>query len=398
MRWHELLCSGLCAAAGLLAGALLAAPSSNADAAPLTLPDLPACGQGVSATVCKAPLPGSVARSMPDNPSVTVRSASGTLDILIRTAPGSQFTFAERPFVCCDIQGFAERLGSERWGLRVRVPRLSEAALRISVANLDGSHGLSSAVFRGPQARQTIVDEGPLKHQLRGVAHESFVSAALGAPRGLTIYRGERCRESLSHCQVFYVADGGNIDRFLASGPNGAEQTLAAIVLVGIQDPPDEDFGSRRSGELLPGFNRDLFEHFQNFVLGELIAHVEGAERVPSGQRFLFGMSDGATWAINLAQSEPALFAGAIAFSVPRSPISTPTGQGSYLIGAGTFEPVFQTTTERAAAALRSSGARVEERYVVGGHSLTTWNTLFWWAMERSGADRNHHTRRRGRG
>ena len=34
-------------------------------------------------------------------------------------------------------------------------------------------------------------------------------------------------------------------------------------------------------------------------------------------------------------------------------------------------------------------GPSVDEQYVVGGHSISTWNALFWWAIAPPDTERN---------
>ncbi len=313
--------------------------------------------------------------SAPTGLSISVRGDE--LDVTYRGSSGP-FSFGEAPYLCCDLQTFLEGGEGGVWSARIRVPNLDRAVLDISIANTSPPpHPLS---FEGDRADHHAVRAGgPAQIALRSTLH----SKALNEDREVYIFRGKRCEHSASDCTLIVLADGENLDTFLANPPQPTDGLLDGLILVGVAGPPDTDGGEARIAELLLAANQPAFQRFEAFVLEEVIPYVEGAAHAKS--RWSGGESNGGAWAVDIALRHPKVFAGALGFSIGSftkdwlAPERPPAPAPTFLLGGGSLEPEgFGRRIHLITTRLAALGLHAEERQFTGGHSMSTWNALFW--------------------
>jgi enterochelin esterase-like enzyme len=140
-------------------------------------------------------------------------------------------------------------------------------------------------------------------------------------------------------------------------------------------------FDNTRSAEMVMSFGDPAFNRFQKFLLEEVLPRIEGGSK-PLG-RYTAGYSNGGAWALSTALAHPVLFRGALAFSPTgwkNVPANRQKTEQFVWIGSGTLESVYNQT-QQDAAQLRSIGLKTYAKFVVGGHSYSTWNALFWWSL-----------------
>ncbi len=334
-----------------------------------------------STPVCEERVPTEAIEQYQNRAPGLYSSASGQhLDVILRTDNDPTFTFGEAPYLCCDIQTWMRRLDARTWGVRLRIEGLNRAAFGLSIINLVGATTAPKTSFVGSTPDHDLLSSRPASTFT--TVEILLASDRLGATRSLSIFRGRNCRASTEGCRFYYVADGGQIQAFLASFDPADEQLLAQTIIVGIHNAPDVAWGNLRMKELLPGADPSVFARFESFVLEELLPFVEGASPASPDRRIIVGTSNGAAWALEMATTHRDRFGGAFAFSVATSTHKPTQLAGKcFFVGGGTLEDGFVERTTQRATSLRADGATVAERYLVGGHSPDTWSALFSWAM-----------------
>ena len=161
------------------------------------------------------------------------------------------------------------------WEASLRIRRLDQAVIRIMVAPRragDDPAGPVSAsdtlVWRGPLAPAAL----PAAQSLTGTVKEHVLdSAALGAPRGVTVYRPPSQKGPLPAC---VLADGGSARGFAHTlEPAILIGAVPAVLLVGVHNAvdPANPWPDRRAQEYLPGHHRRRFDAHLRFITDEVI-------------------------------------------------------------------------------------------------------------------------------
>jgi enterochelin esterase-like enzyme len=267
---------------------------------------------------------------------------------------------------------------SDIWELSVRVPRLAEAIISLIPIPLsyDAPHAFGGTLsetplhFRGAHA----APEPPLD-ELTPANRAQLEGLGLGAARNVSAWRPPGSEDRLP---VFYCADFAAESLARAVGPAIRDGRLPPVMLVGIESGTSDERIDRRRQEYLPGVSRSRFRAHERFVLDVVRPWAErehGASRQRSA-RYTLGFSNGATWALAMAQRSPSTFGGAIGFSVAGQPpkrIRHHPDQ-TYALCAGTLETGFATCTRHWAKALgRNPTADVDHTELVAGHDFQAW-------------------------
>lgn len=267
------------------------------------------------------------------------------------------------------------------WEGSLRIRHLDEAVISVVVAPLPAGSDRPGRmpdrlVWRGPRAPAALTADG----QLSGTLEEhTFDSAALRAPRRVTIYRPPVPAGPLPGC----VLADGQATRGFAQVLESAILAGAAppVLLVGVDNATGHarPWADRRAQEYLPGRSPRFHAHLR-FVTGEVIpwaASQSGAAEVPW---VAAGFSNGGAWAIAAAQRRPDLFRGVAAFSagiVPRQITrAARAARVRHYLAAGRLEPGFRRATLQWAQRLQRAGLPCRYQEWAGGHDE------FWWEQQ----------------
>lgn len=344
---------------------------------------LPACTSSRSPDACELPLTAARAEAIlqgEPGQALAYRLHGETIDIAFKTAE-REFAFGDAPYLCCDLQTFLKPVAPGMWAVSIKAPKLSAAVLEITLANLIGGPAPRRA-FHGPDATHPLVGA---RSGLLVARKRTIISRYLNESRDIHEYRGRLCARSLARCKVLYLADGDGFAVFLNNSPSpSARRALDRMVIVGIDNAGnDNQFSEKRLGALVAAAgDKAAYEAFERFVTEEVIPFVEPTP-VPRTARSVGGWSNGGAWALSMALDHGDLFSSALAFS---NGIWKPSNHAvaakdlKVKFGGGTLE----SSTSKFKAEVRKvvgTGASVSEHYVVGGHSTSTWNALFWWAI-----------------
>jgi enterochelin esterase-like enzyme len=276
------------------------------------------------------------------------------------------------------------------WEVSLRIRRLDQAVIRIMVAPRrrgdDPASPVSvsdSLVWRGPRAPAVL----PAAQSLTGVVEEHVLdSAALGVPRGVTVYRPPGQQGPLPAC---VLADGGSARGFAHTlEPAILADAVPAVLLIGVHNAvdPATPWPDRRTQEYLPGHHRRRFDAHLRFVTDEVIPWATRQHRAAAGPWVAAGVSNGGAWAIAAAQRRPEVFAAVAAFSVGVVP-GRITGRARaagvrHYLAAGTLETGFRRATRQWAERLQRAGLDCRHHEWVGGHDHLWWEQQLPAALE----------------
>jgi enterochelin esterase-like enzyme len=265
------------------------------------------------------------------------------------------------------------------WEASLRVRRLDEAVITVMIIGLGaadlpfGRPVTDPMTWHGPRAPAVCEIEGPLAGEVREHALES---AALRGPRTVSVYLppAGSFTGSLPGC---VLADGEAVPGFArvleAAIASGA---APPVLLVGVHNAGDgADRSERRAQEYLLRYKPRRFAAHLAFVTGEVIPWAVSSFPVAGGPWISAGFSNGAAWAIGVAQRRPDVFGGVAGFSagvVPKRVASGSRGVRHYL-AAGTLEEGFRQSTLEWASRLRRAGVPCSHHEWAGGHDP------FWW-------------------
>lgn len=346
----------------------------------------PTCASSVVTATCERALTAEradeIVQAAPAQ-ALNYVSYGETIDLTFK-ASAKEFAFGEAPYLCCDLQTYLKPVAPGLWGISIDAPELNRAVLELSIANLLGVPS-PHRDFRGPDATHPRVSAERAAPMLES---RTIDSRYLRAPRDIHVYRGHLCQRSLARCRVLYLADGDSYAPFLSYAPSpSAQKSLDHLVIVGIDSPKgDDQFSGKRMSELLlAAGDSEKFNAFERFVTEEVIPRIEPTP-VSRKARLVGGWSNGGAWALSMALKHSEIFSTALVFS---NGIWKPPGQPTKAkdlkikFGGGTLEAPPEKF-DMYARQIAGLGPSVDKLYVVGGHSISTWNALFWWAITSS--------------
>jgi enterochelin esterase-like enzyme len=268
------------------------------------------------------------------------------------------------------------------WEASLRIKRLDEAVITVLVvpqrAGADQFRQVpDTLVWRGPRAPAAA----PAAEQLSGTVEEhSLDSAALGAPRKLTVYRPPGSAGPLPGC---VVADGQSVHGFAAVlEPAILAGDVPPVVLVGVHNAADpaSRWPDLRAQEYIPRENPPRFNAHLSFVTGEAIPWA--ASRFGVARPWIAaGFSNGGAWAVAAAQRRPDVFTAVAAFSVGVVPARITRGARTawvrHYLAAGTLEAGFRRATSEWAERLQRARLPCRHTEWLGGHDSYWWDQQF---------------------
>jgi len=273
------------------------------------------------------------------------------------------------------------------WEASVRVRRLDEAVLTVTVAAARHDEPLSGrlmgapVVFRG-RAAPADPAPGPLAGELR---EHMLESTALGGPRGVTVYLPPGLSGG-SPAPGCVLADGQSAAGFAPALDAAIRAgTAPPVVLAGVHnahvhapDRPRPPRADLRALEYLPRLRSRRFAAHMAFVTGEVIPWAAGQFPVAPGPWTAAGFSNGAVWAIAAGQRRPEVFGRVAALSAGMAPrrIAGRSRQARHYLGAGTLEGGFRGATSEWAGRLQRAGLPCAYQEWAGGHDPWWWRQV----------------------
>lgn len=266
---------------------------------------------------------------------------------------------------------------TDLWVLRLRLPDLDHLLLSFRFL-VDGQRPpmeVEPIRWRGPKAPPAWPTEEPL----HGVLSElTIASKALGGGRRITIYEPPAVGDD-PLTAVVYLADGKLLHFYAQTlEPLIVSGSLRRILLVGLHAADD----SRRGREYVQALGNASghFAAHQKFLFEEVMPMIE--VRYPPDNapmlRIVFGVSNGADWALQTGLRHPGTFHGIIAFSagwpIDEALLASTAGyEVAVSLASGTLEAEYHKNTTEVARQLAAQGIRFRHREVVAGHDMDMW-------------------------
>lgn len=287
-----------------------------------------------------------------------------------------------------DISSGLRPIPDSQWyALAVKIPRWEEAILTYGYLPIvNGRFQWNELAFndwRGPDAPTPPPEVDDLAGSLRDFNLESeFLD---DKSRQITVYLPPDYDENGEY-PVVYMADGAVVWSYSTVIEAAiSEGKVPPLIMVGIHAHPPDPTGefNYRGHEYLPWLDEetDFFENHEQFVIEEVIPWAEGRFAVATDreQRAVFGLSDGASFSLMMAQTHPDLFGNALIFSLGWSRaefIETDETLRYYLV-TGTLETAFYEATTRWADVLDEQNIDYHIEVRVSGHNQNLWREEF---------------------
>ncbi|MCI0709719.1 MAG: hypothetical protein L0154_06100 [Chloroflexi bacterium] len=273
------------------------------------------------------------------------------------------------------------------FALAVKIPRWEEAILNFGYLPIVNNRfqwgALTYNDWRGPDAPEPLPTVDELAGTLRDFTLDSeFLD---DGTRQITVYLPPEYDENGEY-PVVYLSDGSVVWSYSpiveAAILNG---DVPHLILVGIHAHPPDPTGqfNFRGHEYLPWLDEetDFFENHEQFVIEEVIPWAEERFAVATdrNQRAIFGLSDGASFSLTMAQNHPDLFGNALVFSLGWSGAEyLPTEEPiRYYLVTGTLETAFFEATTRWAEVLDEEDVQHVLKVRVSGHNQHLWREEF---------------------
>jgi enterochelin esterase-like enzyme len=173
--------------------------------------------------------------------------------------------------------------------------------------------------YRGPDA-EPVPDRSEVEAET--ITTIDLPSKNLGGSRRVTIYVPAGTPVG-SKLPVLYLGDGSTRAFAPIAAAAVRDRRAKPTVLVGIDAASDKDCGDcdARGEEYVPEFGADnpegRYQRHRRFLIEELIPYVEANYPVSStrNDRAIGGYSNGAVWALTIAERHPELFGGVLGMS-----------------------------------------------------------------------------------
>ncbi|MTW14557.1 hypothetical protein GM658_28480 [Pseudoduganella eburnea] len=339
--------------------------------------DLKICESSSSEKLCKEPLLNFEIAEMQQklvSKKLEYRIEKDALIVMLEANPG-EITSYGRPYLCCEIQAYLDKVIDNKYAAKFRWKQLARANVDLSFLNIESEQ----TTFRINGDTQFPMAERKLKKSIIADAGMSqsensyVINDDMGA-RNVTVVKGPACRLHLTGCTIIYMPDGEGVAELIGNALTN-HIDLSHFVFVGVHTMVD---GSNiRIEELLFGYESTKFRAFMKFVTFDLRQKIENGER--PAYRYSAGYSNGGAWALDALTENPNLFDGAIAMS-PAQWTFRDTGDFSkkkVFIGAGMLETRFHKAAQSYTEGLKLRGMAVEEIYVPSGHGINTWLNIW---------------------
>lgn len=300
------------------------------------------------------------------------------------------------------------------WTVAVEIPKLSRAVIsyRFTTDNpaalLQEQPGKATFQYwRGPYAPEPPKHVTTISGQIR---EHTIESDRLKESRQITVYLPPQYDKDHRY-PVIYMADGQDVpDYAIILEALILERKTPETVLIGIhsgsyQGDREKAFDPTKDlrgieylvgiDQFLPGVGPYRFSSHEHFFLHEVAHWAEEHLGVSADrkQRILFGVSNGASFAVSMGIRNPKHFGKILAFSVGwEKAVTVPEWDSKayphFYLAVGTLDDGFFETTLRWAEILKRQGFEYIFLERVSGHDALMWREEFAravvWALTRS--------------
>lgn len=293
--------------------------------------------------------------------------------IVVANIKGEELTFFDKPYTCCDIQTYLDKVDGDLYATKIRFNNLDRSLISLEIVNFRGQDR-PRFKYNGTKDLNLILSKKKseilLEFEKIGAEYNEITIKQIPELdfKDIKIFKGSECKKNIFHCHIIYSADGGSIMDFVSSAIDQGI-ILNRFVFVGIANSANSD----RVGELLFGRKEKVFNAFMNFVTSDLITEIE-KDGIPKS-RYVAGYSNGGAWALDALMLHPGKFDGAIVMSPAVWKLKTKEHYfgKKIFIGAGLLEQNIIEPTTNIVSQLSILDFQLLPTYPQAGHSLNTW-------------------------
>jgi len=202
-------------------------------------------------------------------------------------------------------------------------------------------------------------------------------SQYLSEPREITVYSPKIIN---SETPIIYFTDGSNVNTYAPY----LDYLISADKIMPIQLVGIHSSSSNRYEEYIKGDgDNELFSKHEHFIYEDVMKKIE--KEIPNwdGQRYIYGVSNGAAFCMYAGINKPKLFEEIIAFSTADyiSPIAQMINPiefeykkyPKFYMGAGKYETSIFNDNLKFIAQMKDNGLEVNFKEFIAGHDYNTW-------------------------
>lgn len=323
---------------------------------------------------------------------------------------------AESVMLVGSIQGPMKRIDdSDFWVLSVRIPGLSKAVIGYAFLEAKSRSTGDQYVWRGVDAPAAVAESTKLEGK---VLKEQLWMDGLEEHRDVSVYLPPGHDAGDEHT-VIYMGDGNTVQRYARMiEPLIESGDIPKTMIVGFHNggyrgerggPPKMELDYRAieylvgademiGPELIHQGHFELHERFFTETVREWAEREHGASS-DRKKRGIFGVSNGAAFAVTMAHRHADLYGFVLPFSFPWSKAvqeprwSMEEAPRHYFV-AGLLEPHVHKTTKDYAEQLKSAGYQVVFKQRLSGHDALMWREEFVDAVRWALSDKKRYGRK----
>lgn len=214
-----------------------------------------------------------------------------------------------------------------------------------------------------------------------------LTSELLNGSRELTIYTPEIVKPNTPH---IYFTDGSDVeyyasyvDKLISTGK------IIPIKLIGIH----ASLSNRYQEYVYKVEDNKLFTNHEQFIYNKVIPDIEKEIQNWNGNRYIYGVSNGAAFCMHAGLNHPTVFEEIIAFSTADyispiaqmlSPITfTNDKYPRFYMGAGRYETIIFSDNIKFLETMKDKNINVEFKEFISGHDSYVWRIEFLEYLEK---------------
>lgn len=271
-------------------------------------------------------------------------------------------------------------IDTSKFGYQLEVYKKNEMDILVK-HKLQPSSTDEHFIWVGPNCNAFFIKADTLEGEL---ITKSIYSNSLNEDRPITIYNPKKFYDDTP---IVYMADGQVVEQYAPYVDDLISRNLISPVkLVGIHSSK-----YRNTEYFYRVIKKDRFNNHAHFFLNESIAKMEQELDNWGGERYLYGVSNGAAFCLYASIIKPELFDEIIAFSAggglydlytdikPKDQFSP-----SYYMAAGRYEKGFLNSTKLFRDILESNNYEVSFKELISGHDYNAWRIEFLEYLEKT--------------
>lgn len=213
---------------------------------------------------------------------------------------------------------------------------------------------------------------------------KDWASTYLEESRKVSIYTPKQVD---ANTPIIYMTDGSNVDYYAPYIDTLiSEEKIRPIKLVGVHSSRNH----RYDEYVFTAENQDYFNKHQDFFFKEVMTDIEKEINGWQGQRYLYGVSNGAAFCLHVGLHHPDKFAEIIAFSTTGyiSGFYAPLQFNfqkypKFYMGAGKYEESIFNDNLALLPKMKEQQIDLEFKTFIAGHDYSAWKIEFFEYLEK---------------